>query len=114
MAMAVFSPVLLIAGISLLVLGVLLWRWSSRYSIDLRGAALGTAYAAAKSGKMPGMPEGLRPHLDKVSAETTNMGRAKVVGGSVARHFLAKVAGWASMIGFLAGAALIALALLWK
>jgi len=112
--MAIHSPAMLIAGLVLLAVGAMLWRWSARYSIDLRGAALGTAFAAAKSRTLPSVPEGLRPHLDKVSAETTNMGRAKAVGGSVVRHFLAKVAGWASMASIFAGVVLVALSVLWK
>ena len=51
--MQLHSPLLLGMGAGLLVLGVLFWRWASRHRINLRGAALSTAYAAVKGGSIP-------------------------------------------------------------
>ena len=63
---------------------------------------------------MPAMPHDLQSKYDAVAAESSHVGKAKVVGGSVVRHFLAKVAVMASLVSFLGGGLLIALALLWK
>lgn len=112
--MAVHSPLLLGFGVGAFLLGVMLWRWSSRHSVDLKGAAISSAYSAVKGGKIPSVPDGLKAHLDKVAAATTNVGRAKVVGGSVARHFMAKVVGWVGLAALLSGVTMIAASLLWK
>ena len=112
--MAVHSPILLGLGIAAFLLGIMFWRWSSRHSVDFKGAAISSAYSAVRGGKMPSVPDGLKAHIDKVAAETTHVGRAKVVGGSVARHFIAKVVAWAGVAALLSGAVMIAASLLWK
>ena len=112
--MVIHSPILLSLGLAALLLGIILWRWSSRHSLNLKGAALGTAYSAIKGGKMPTVPGDLKAQYDKIAAEGSNVGRAKAVGGTVARHFLAKAAGMVGLAGLLAGVIMIALSLLWK
>ena len=112
--MTVHSPILFAIGAGAFLLGVMLWRWAGRNSINLKGAAISSALAAAKSGKIPTLPDQFKSHVDALSAKTSNVGRAKVVGGSVARHFMAKVATMASLASLLGGAAMIALSLLWK
>ncbi len=112
--MTIHSPVLLGLGLAVFTFGVLLWRWASRHSIDLKAAAISGAFAAVRTGAVPSVPAQLRMHIDAVSAQPTNVGRAKVVGGSVARHFLAKVATMASLIALTAGAAMVALSIFWK
>jgi hypothetical protein len=112
--MAVHSPLMLAIGIGACWLGVVLWRWAGRHSIDLKGAAISSAYAAAKGRSVPTLPGQLKSHIDAVSAETSNIGRAKVVGGSVARHFVAKVATMASLASIVGGVVMIALSVLWK
>jgi hypothetical protein len=112
--MVIHSPVLLGIGLAAMVLGLLMWRWSSRNSVNLKGAAVSAALATARSGKMPTMPGELQGHLDKVVSAGSHAERAKVVGGTVARHFMAKVVGWVGLAVLLAGAAMIAAALLWK
>ena len=112
--MAIHSPMLLGVGIVVFVLGWLLWRWASRHGIDLKGAAIGSAYAAAKSRTIPAMPDQLKRQLDAVAAEKSNVGRAKVVGSSVALYFIAKVVNIVGLVSLLAGAIMIALSILWK
>ena len=112
--MAIHSPILLGLGLVALLLGFYLWRWSSRNSLNLKGAALGTAYSAIKGGKMPTVPDDLKAQYDKIAAEGTNAGRANAVGGTVARHFMAKVTGLAGLAGLLGGAVMVALSVLWK
>ena len=112
--MTVHSPLLLAVGIAIFSLGIVLWRWASRHSIDVRGAALSSAFTAARSRQMPALPHELKSKLDAVAAEPSHVGKVKAVGGSVARHFLAKVATMASVAAFLGGGVVIASALLGK
>ena len=112
--MQLHSPLLLGVGAGLLVLGVLFWRWASRHRINLSGAALSTAYAAVKGGSMPTVPDDLKARYDTVAAASSNAARAKLVGGSVARHLLARFVSIAGLVSMLAGLALIAASVLWK
>lgn len=112
--MIVHSPILLAFGIAAVALGVTFWRWSARHGIDLKGAAVSGAFSAVRSWKMPTMPDQLQVHLDAVAAQKTNVGRAKVVGGSVARHIMARAVGLASYIALIGGMVAIAASLLWK
>jgi hypothetical protein len=112
--MAIHSPLLLGLGIAALVLGIAFWRWAGRHSVDLKGAAVRSAIATARSGKLPGVPESLQGHVDRIAAADGTVGRAKVVGGTVARHFMAKVMRLLALAALLAGVALVAAALLWK
>lgn len=112
--MTVHSPLMLAFGIAAVALGVMFWRWSARHGIDLKGAAVSGAFAAVKSRKMPTIPDQLQIHLDAVAAQKTNVGRAQIVGGSVARHFIAKAVGLVSYIALIGGMVTIAASLLWK
>jgi hypothetical protein len=112
--MAIHNPTLFGIGLAVLIVGFLLWRWASRNSVNLAGAALSTAVSSARSGKMPTVPDDLKGHLDKVVSAGSNAARAKVVGGTVARHFMAKVVGMAGMVGVLLGLALSAAGIFWK
>ena len=60
------------------------------------------------------MPDQLKRQLDAVAAEKSNVGRAKVVGSSVALYFIAKVVNIVGLVSLLAGAIMIALSILWK
>lgn len=112
--MAIHNPIVFGIGIAALIVGFLLWRWAGRNSVNLKGAALNSALATARSGKMPAMPDELKGHLDKVVGAGSHTERAKVVGGTVARHFMAKVVGLAGLVGVLAGLAMIAAGVFWK
>ncbi len=112
--MTLHSPLLLTIGIAACWLGVVLWRWAARHRIDLKGAAISSAYAAAKGRTAPALPGQLKSQFDAVNAETSNIGRAKVVGGSLARHFIAKVVTLSSLASLVAGAVMIALSVVWR
>jgi hypothetical protein len=112
--MVIHNPILLGVGLAVLVVGFWMWRWAGRNSVNLTGAALSTAVASARSGKMPAVPDDLKGHLDKVVGAKSHTDRAKVVGGTVARHFMAKFVGIAGMIGVLAGLAMAAAGVFWK
>jgi hypothetical protein len=112
--MAIHNPTLFGIGLAVLVVGIWMWRWAGRNSVNLTGAALSTAMASARSGKMPAVPDDLKGHFDKVAGAKSHTDRAKAVGGTVARHFMAKVVGMAGMIGVVAGLAMAAAGIFWK
>ncbi len=112
--MAIHNPIVFGIGIAALIAGFMLWRWASRNSVNLKGAALSTAISTARSGKIPSVPDELKGHFDKVAGAGSHTERAKVVGGTVARHFMAKVVGLAGLVGVLAGIAMIAAGVFWK
>jgi hypothetical protein len=112
--MAIHNPILFGIGLAVLVVGFWMWRWAGRNSVNIAGAALSTAVTSARSGKMPSIPADLQGHLDKVVGASSHAERAKVVGGTVARHFMAKAVGMAGMIGVLAGLAMAAAGVFWK
>ena len=112
--MAIQNPIVFGIGIAALIVGFMMWRWAGRNRVNLKGAVLSSAMATARSGKMPGVPDELKGHLDKVAGAGSHTARAKVVGGTVARHFMAKVVGLAGLMGVLAGLAMIAAGVFWK
>ncbi len=111
---ALANPMLLIVGAALFLVGLWCWRWSSRHSLDLKGAAIGAAWQSAKSGKMPGIPDDMKAKFNDIANESSNVKRATKAGGTVARHFMAKVMGLAGLIGLLGGLALMAAGIWWK
>ena len=104
-------PYLLGGGAALIVLGILLFRWSSRY--DLKGLALDTAWQVAKNRGRVDTETDLGNRLKELQAEGSNMRRAGMVAGHAARHVVAQVASIAALICLAAGAALIGLAWWW-
>lgn len=112
--MTLHSPLLLGIGAALFVLSILLWRWAARHRINVRGAAMSSAYAAVKGGNIPTLPDDIKAQFDKVAAANGRVGRAKVAGGSVFRHVLARIASLAALGSLAAGIAAIALSVLWK
>ena len=112
--MTIHNPYLLGLGITAIIMGVLLWRWAGRNRIDVRGAAVRSGLTAVRGRALPTLPDQFKHHLAAVSAQPTTLGRAKVVGVSVVRHWIAGVATVASLAGLLGGTALVAVSVLWK
>ena len=110
--MSFAHPYLLAFGVLFLVAAVLLWRWAGRH--DLKGLAVDAAWQVAKArGDVKAQSE-LSDRLQALKAEESHTGRAKMVAGHAARHVAAQVASIAALVSFVAGAALIGLALYWK
>lgn len=104
-------PYLLAAGGILMVCGLLLLRWASRY--DLKGLAIDTAWEVAKNRGRVDVETELGNRLKDLRAESSNVGRAKMVAGHAARHVVAQVAGIAGLVALAAGVLLIGLAVWW-
>lgn len=109
---ALSHPFLLAGGALLLLLGWMLWRWSSRH--DLKGMAVDAAWQVAKNRGNLATETELGQRLRDVQADASSVGKAKKVAGYAARHFAAQVAGLAGLIGMAGGGALLALAIFWK
>ena len=105
-------PYLLVAGGLLIVCGVLLLRWASRH--DLKGLAIDTAWEVAKNRGRVDVETELGNRLKDLRAESSNVGRARMVAGHAARHVAAQVATIAALIALAGGAILVALAVWWN
>ena len=105
-------PYLLVAGGLLIVCGLLLLRWASRH--DLKGLAIDTAWEVAKNRGRVDVETELGNRLKDLQAESSNVGRAKMVAGHAARHMAAQVASIAALIALAGGAILMALAVWWR
>jgi hypothetical protein len=106
-------PNWLIAGIVVFLLGLWFWRWSSRNSIDLKGAAIGAAWQGVKQGKLD-VPEDLKQRYTDIAGERSNTKRAMKAANMGARHFIAKVFGLIGLAGMIGGLALAAAGIWWK
>ena len=81
---------------------------------DAGVAAIGAAWQSARSGKLPDIPEDMKSKYNDIASEQSNVKRARKVGGTVARHFIAKVMSIAGLVGMLGGLALAAAGVWWK
>jgi hypothetical protein len=100
-------PTWLAAGFGLFLIGLWFWRWSSRNSIDVKGAAIAAAWQGARQGKLD-VPDDLKAKYQAITNEPSHTRRAAKAGGTVARHFIAKVFGLVGLVGMLGGLALAA------
>ncbi len=105
-------PYLLAAGGVLIICGFLLLRWASRH--DLKGLAIDTAWEVAKNRGRVDVETELGNRLKDLRAESSNVGRAKMMAGHAARHVAAQAASIAGLGPLAAGALLIALAVWWS
>jgi len=105
-------PYLLGGGGLLIIIGVLLFRWASRY--DLKGLALDAAWQVAKNRGRIDTETDLGNRIKDLQAQSSNVERAKMLAGHAARHVVAQAMNVAALICFAAGAALIAVAVWWK
>jgi hypothetical protein len=111
---SIANPNLLGAGMLLLLVGIWLWRWSSRQVIDVKGAAIGAAWQGVKKGQVPVMPDEIKSKFQTVSAQSSNTGKAVKVASIGARHYIGRLVGALSFVVVLAALGLIAAGIWWK
>ena len=99
-------PYLVVGGVLLLVVGVWLWRWSSRH--DLKGMVVDAAWQVAKARGDFSVETDLGERLRDLKQDGSNVSRAKKVAGLGARHLVSQVAGIAAIVAMLSGVALLA------
>lgn len=109
----VLHPYLLAGGVVLALVGVWLWRFSSRHDIDIKGAAITSGATAAWRRELPQVPDDLRRKYDRIAAETSHVGKARAAGTTLVKAGLAKVAFLASLVMFAAAIAATAAAFFW-
>jgi hypothetical protein len=110
---AIAHPTWLGLGILLFLAGLWFWRWSSRNSLDLKGAAMSAALQGVRQGRLD-MPDDLKSRVKDIANETSNTKRVAKAGGMAARHFIAKIFGLVGLAGMLGGLALAAAGIWWK
>lgn len=115
-AVSIHNPMLLAAGVGVLVVGYLLRSWASRHNLTevATGAAMSAAWNTVRSGKVKAVPEEISSRFDDVASAKTNVGRAGKVAGYAARHVLAQLVGWIGFGLMLVGLALGAAGVFWK
>jgi hypothetical protein len=105
------TKMLLIGGGAALILLAIIIRWrSARY--DLKDAALDSAWTVLRGRRTAGNPTALEEKLNDIRTQPTWTGRATRAAGTVAGHFIAQVLAVAALVLGLAGAAMIAFAIL--
>jgi hypothetical protein len=102
----------LIAGGAALILIAMLIRWrTARY--DLKDAAFDSAWTVLRGRRTPDNPTALEDKFNEIRAQPTWTGRATRAAGTVAGHFVAQALAVTALALTVAGAALIAFAMLW-
>lgn len=101
-------PYLAATGLLLILIGVLLWRWSSRH--DLKGMALDAAWQVAKNRRLD-VETDLGNRLKDLRSEGSNTRRAKLVAGHAVRHLLAPAVNITALVCLAAGMIMIGYAL---
>ena len=104
-------PILLGAGLALIVVGFLMWRIAGRW--DLKGQAVESALKSAWHRRVV-VSEDLSNTYRDVRDAPTHMSRAGKVAGHAARHVVTQVLSIGALIALAAGLGLSALAVYLK
>lgn len=111
---SIANPNLLGAGVLLLMVGIWLWRWSSRHVIDVKGAAIGAAWQGVRHGRVPDVPDDIKSKFDAVAGKSTHTGKAVKVASIGARHYFGRLIGFLSIIALLIAVSLMAAGIWWR
>lgn len=103
---------MVIAGAGLLVVGLLLRRWSGRH--DLKDAAIDSAWSIALGRRTGDNPTAIEAKLRDIQSQPTWTGKATKTASTAAAHVLAQVTGVAALVLILAGLALGAAGVFWR
>lgn len=106
------NPALLAAGIALLVLGLLLRRWSGRHS--LTDQLTDAAWEAVKARDAGVIGREIKGKLDDINRSESLLGKAGSAAGYGIRHVVAQVVGIVGILALVAGLALSGLGIFWN
>lgn len=98
-------------GTGLIVLGILIRWWASRY--DIKDAVLDSAWQAARGKRSAANPTEVEKRLKEITSQATAAGKVTTAASTVIGHFFAQAIGLVALIIMLAGAGMIGLGL-WK
>ena len=109
------SPTLCLIGLVILGIGLLMMNWASNRDLkDVAiGAALGAGWTLLWKRRRPGIPEELTSRVEEVRAQSSHLGKAKVVAGYAVKHVIAQVMGIAGLASVVVGILLLALGIFW-
>src|SRR5690606_21473494 len=103
--------ILLMAGVTIIIVALLMRRWAGRNSVtDL---AVDAAWDVARRRGKGFAETDMGRHLDEVRAGS-HVGRARRIAGLGIRHVIAQIVGKLALAGLLGGAGLTAAAFLLK
>jgi hypothetical protein len=102
---------LLLSGAALVLIGVLIRWWSSRY--DLKDAAIDSAWTLARGRRTAENPTALESKLDNITSQPTWTGKATRAAGTAAGHVMAQILGVIALVLMLIGLGLAVAGFLW-
>lgn len=105
-------PGLAIAGIAVMVVSYLLYRWAG--ARDLKDALVSSAWQAATGGRTAERRTEIENKFSEVAREKSNFRRARRVAGMGIGHFVAQFVRVVSYVGMLVGLGLTAAGIWWK
>jgi hypothetical protein len=102
---------LLLSGAALVLIGVLIRWWSSRY--DLKDAAIDSAWTLARGRRTAENPTALESKLSNITSQPTWTGKATRAAGTAAGHVMAQILGVIALVLMLIGLGLAVAGFLW-
>jgi hypothetical protein len=102
---------LLLSGAALVLIGVLIRWWSSRY--DLKDAAIDSAWTLARGRRTAENPTALESKLNNITSQPTWTGKATRAAGTAAGHVMAQILGVIALVLMLIGLGLAVAGFLW-
>jgi hypothetical protein len=102
---------LLLSGAALVLIGVLIRWWSSRY--DLKDAAIDSAGTLARGRRTAENPTALESKLNNIASQPTWTGKATRAAGTAAGHVMAQILGVIALVLMLIGLGLAVAGFLW-
>jgi hypothetical protein len=99
-------------GACLVLAGILLRRWASRY--DLKDAAFDAAWTLLRGRRTTENPTALEAKLKDIQSEPTWTGKTTKAAGTGIAHMLAQVGQVAALGMILVGLALVAAGFIWR
>ena len=108
----VARPGLAIAGIAVLVVSYVLYRWAG--ARDLKDTLIGSAWQVATGGRTSTNRTDIENKFSEIAQEKSNFRRARRVAGMGIGHFVAQFVRLVAYVGILIGLALTAAGIWWK
>ncbi len=103
---------LVIAGGGLFLVGILLWRWSSRH--NLKDVAIDSVWQLVRGRRTAENPTAIEMKMAEIGGEGSVVGSTRRAAETLVGHFVAQLAGLLALVLLLAGAALAAAGFFWR
>lgn len=103
---------LMAAGAALVLVGILIRRWSGRH--NLQDAAIESAWSLALGRRSAENPTAIEAKLRDIQSQPTWTRKATRTAGTAIAHLLAQAAGIVALVLILAGLVLAAVGFFWR